>query len=155
LASGTHDVFVHVSGKGPWLTLLHGFPASSYEWGPLQHALTANHTVLARDFLGFGRSAKPPRHRYSVFEQADLLEAVWHALGIPQTAVVAYDYGAIVAQEPLATAPRRGNQPADTRNRRRRFPRAGVTSRGRLHRNQWPSWRAQTSESNLGRLAKR
>jgi pimeloyl-ACP methyl ester carboxylesterase len=123
LASGDHEVFVHVSGDGPWLTLLHGFPTSSYEWARLMPTLTAEHRVLALDFLGFGRSAKPPGHRYSVFEQADLLDAVWQALDITDTSVVAYDYGAIVAQELLA---RRLSEPQCTSLQRLLLLNAGV-----------------------------
>jgi len=58
--------------------------------------------VLCFDFLGFDDSDKPCAHRYSIFEQADLTEALWRALGVEQTAVVAHDYGATVAQELLA-----------------------------------------------------
>jgi pimeloyl-ACP methyl ester carboxylesterase len=102
LAGGTHEVFIRIRGTGPAVTLLHGFPASSYEWAAISARLEQHHRVLTLDFLGFGRSAKPPGHRYSVFEQADLVAAVWDALDVEQTSVVAYDYGAIVAQEVLA-----------------------------------------------------
>lgn len=102
LGAGTHEVFIRMRGTGPAVTLLHGFPASSYEWAAISARLGQRHRVLTLDFLGFGRSAKPPGHRYSVFEQAYLVAAVWEALDIHETSVVAYDYGAIVAQELLA-----------------------------------------------------
>jgi pimeloyl-ACP methyl ester carboxylesterase len=102
LASGTYDIQVRISGAGPWLTLLHGFPASSYEWAAVSCRLEQRHRVLAFDFLGYGRSAKPPGHRYSVFEQADLVATHWDKLEVEETSVVAYDYGAIVGQELLA-----------------------------------------------------
>jgi pimeloyl-ACP methyl ester carboxylesterase len=91
-----HDIFIRTSGSGPFVTLLHGFPASSYEWAGVVTALASGHSVLVVDFLGCGNSSKPPGHRYSVFEQADLVEALWRDLEIPRSAIVAYDYGAIV-----------------------------------------------------------
>ncbi|MEU8824990.1 alpha/beta hydrolase [Streptomyces sp. NPDC048636] len=58
--------------------------------------------VTTCDLLGFGHSDKPRAHRYSVLEQADLVEDLWHRLGIGATALVAHDYGVSVAQELLA-----------------------------------------------------
>ena len=52
--------------------------------------------------LGFGYSEKPPGHRYSIHEQADLLEALQRALGLQRFHVLAHDYGDTVAQELLA-----------------------------------------------------
>ncbi len=54
------------------------------------------------DFLGFGASEKPAEHRYSLLEQADLIEALWEREGVDSTALVAHDYGVSVAQELLA-----------------------------------------------------
>ncbi|MEU8895590.1 alpha/beta hydrolase [Nocardia sp. NPDC048505] len=99
-------VFVRKSGSGTPLVLLHGFPASSFEWAGIEPALARRHTVVAFDFLGYGGTEKPRAHRYSVFEQADLVEALLDRLAISETAVLAYDYGAIVASELLARADR-------------------------------------------------
>ena len=63
-----------------------------------------SHTLLAPDFLGFGASEKPVDHAYSLHEQADLVEALWAAEGVGETALVAHDYGVSVAQELLARA---------------------------------------------------
>src|SRR6185312_8290586 len=46
----------------------------------------------------------PCGHRYSLLEQADLIEAMWAAQGIEETVLVAHDYGVSVAQELLARA---------------------------------------------------
>ncbi len=35
MAGGTQEVFIRMRGTGPAVTLLHGFPASSYEWAPI------------------------------------------------------------------------------------------------------------------------
>ncbi|MFG2196844.1 alpha/beta fold hydrolase [Streptomyces sp. NPDC048639] len=63
--------------------------------------------VTTFDLLGFGYSDKPRRHRYSLLEQADLVEDLWRRLGIGDTALVAHDYGVSVAQELLARSPHR------------------------------------------------
>lgn len=99
---GGRRLFVHRTGAGPAILLLHGFPASSFEWAALEPQLAARHEVTAFDFLGYGASEKPPGHTYSVFEQADLTQALLTDLGIADVTLVAYDYGAIVATELLA-----------------------------------------------------
>jgi len=97
-------VFRVKRGTGPAMTLLHGFPSSSHDWAKAAPELAARHTLLAPDFLGFGASEKPIGHRYSLHEQADLIEALWAAEGVSETVLVAHDYGVSVAQELLARA---------------------------------------------------
>ncbi|HEX7661571.1 MAG TPA: alpha/beta hydrolase [Pseudonocardiaceae bacterium] len=98
VAGVERDVFVRVAGSGPTLTLLHGYPASSLEWAGLWDAFTGRCRTLAVDFLGFGRSDKPHRHRYRLDEQAELVRHVWQSHNVERTTIVAYDYGAIIAQ---------------------------------------------------------
>lgn len=95
-------LFVRQAGTGPALLLLHGFPASSYEWAGVEHLLAVHHRVISFDFLGYGASEKPQGHVYSIFEQASLTQALLLDLGIEDVTVVAYDYGAIVTTELLA-----------------------------------------------------
>jgi pimeloyl-ACP methyl ester carboxylesterase len=104
LDSGSWDVFVRTAGSGPWLTLLHGFPTSSWDWAPVAQILEPRFRVLTFDFLGFGDSDKPRDHEYSIGEQANVTEALWRRLGIEETGLVGHDYGATVAQELLARA---------------------------------------------------
>lgn len=84
------------------MTLLHGFPSSSYDWARVAPQLATGHALLLFDFLGFGASAKPAEHDYSIHEQADLVEALWARERIISTVVVAHDYGVSVMQELLA-----------------------------------------------------
>jgi pimeloyl-ACP methyl ester carboxylesterase len=101
--SGTQRrVFLRTAGSGPSMTLLHGFPSSSHDWAKLVPALAAQRTLLMPDFLGFGASDKPGVHRYSLIEQADLVEAAWAWAGIRSTAIVAHDYAVSVTEELLA-----------------------------------------------------
>lgn len=96
---------IHVfrrQGEGPLLLLLHGFPSSSYDWRLLLERLSGRN-VLAFDFLGFGLSAKPRSHEYSLFWQADLTEELVrrHGGGGP-VFVLAHDMGTSVANELMA-----------------------------------------------------
>jgi pimeloyl-ACP methyl ester carboxylesterase len=102
LVGGAHEIFVRTAGAGEWCTLLHGFPTSSFDWHHVWDALAAHRRLLAFDFLGFGDSDKPADHDYTLHEQADLTEALWHAHGVRRTGLVVHDYAVSVAQELLA-----------------------------------------------------
>jgi pimeloyl-ACP methyl ester carboxylesterase len=91
------------SGDAPALLLIHGFPTAAWDWHKLWPALCARfHPVIAADMLGFGRSAKPRDHRYTIHEQADLHEGLLRSLGVRRYHVLAHDYGDTVTQELLA-----------------------------------------------------
>ena len=100
----TFHIFCRVSARtaAPWLTLLHGFPSSSWDYAKVLLGLEAEFRVVAFDFLGFGDSDKPRSSRYAIHQQADLTEAVWRHFSVRRTAIVAHDYGVSVAQELLA-----------------------------------------------------
>lgn len=102
LRSGAFQIFCRVRGSGPWLTFLHGFPTSSWDWAKVAPGLESRFRLLCFDFLGFGDSEKPRKHRYSILEQGDVTEAVWRHFGVDETGVVAHDYGATVALELLS-----------------------------------------------------
>jgi pimeloyl-ACP methyl ester carboxylesterase len=107
---GEWEVFVRQDGPvdGLPVTLLHGFPSSSHDWASVLGDLTgAGLRVTTLDFLGFGASDKPARHRYRIEEQAGIVESVWAQLGVGGTALVAHDYGVSVAQELIARDPAR------------------------------------------------
>lgn len=94
--------FVHIAGTGPALLLLHGFPTTSADWAPLWPQLTAHFRCYTFDLLGFGLSAKPKRHHYSILDQADRAEALLRAEGVKQFHMLTHDIGDTVAQELLA-----------------------------------------------------
>lgn len=102
--AGRHTLFERVAGgeDARWLTLLHGFPTSSFDWAPVADRLAAHRRLLMFDFLGFGDSDKPRDHEYSIHEQADLTEELWRRHGIASTALIVHDYGVSVGQELLA-----------------------------------------------------
>lgn len=102
LAGAERAIFVRRTGTGPAMTLLHGFPSSSYDWAKVAPRLAEDFSLVLLDFLGFGASDKPADHDYSLLEQADLLELIWAREQIASTVLVAHDYGVSVAQELLA-----------------------------------------------------
>ncbi|EJM65305.1 alpha/beta fold hydrolase [Pseudomonas sp. GM55] len=91
------------AGQGEPLLLIHGFPSASWDWHYLWQPLTQHFRVIACDMLGFGDSAKPANHEYSLLEQADLQQALLEHLNVEQPVhLFAHDYGDSVAQELLA-----------------------------------------------------
>jgi pimeloyl-ACP methyl ester carboxylesterase len=104
LRGSARSIFIRRLGEGPSMTLLHGFPSSSYDWAAVAPALAQGHSLLLCDFLGFGASDKPREHEYSLGEQADLVETLWAHAGVESTTVVAHDYAVSVTQELLARA---------------------------------------------------
>ena len=93
------DLFVRVRGDGPTVTLLHGYPSSSFDWRTVGGRLDERFQVVTIDQLGFGRSDKPWPHAYSIGEQADLVEGVWRGLGVHSTHLVVHDYSSSIGQE--------------------------------------------------------
>ena len=95
-------VFVRSSpGEGPTILLLHGFPSSSYDFRGVT-ALLHDRAWLTLDFLGFGLSDKPRPHRYSLMEQADIVEQVVAGAVAGPVLLIAHDMGTSVATELLA-----------------------------------------------------
>ncbi|MFC3939944.1 alpha/beta hydrolase [Pseudomonas gingeri NCPPB 3146 = LMG 5327] len=98
-----HCIRYWAAGQGEPLLLIHGFPTASWDWHYLWKPLSQRYRLIACDMLGFGDSAKPLDHDYSLLEQADLQQALLAHLGIDQPVhLLAHDYGDSVAQELLA-----------------------------------------------------
>jgi pimeloyl-ACP methyl ester carboxylesterase len=95
-------LFVVERGQGPVLLLVHGFPTSSYDYRAMMARLAPHFRCIAFDFLGFGLSDKPEDYSYSLFEQADSVEALLRALGVERARVVCHDMGTSVLCELLA-----------------------------------------------------
>lgn len=95
-------LFYREKGTGDALLLIHGFPTASWDWWQLFDPLAQHYRVLTFDMLGFGFSDKPKGHRYSIMEQADIVEYLLKSKGIDSVHIIAHDYGDTVAQELLA-----------------------------------------------------
>jgi pimeloyl-ACP methyl ester carboxylesterase len=102
LSTKAGSLFVRSTpGEGPTVLLLHGYPSSSWDFRAVVPQL-AGHAWIAMDFLGFGLSDKPRPHRYSLLEQADLVEAVVADVTAGPVVLIAHDMGTSVTTELLA-----------------------------------------------------
>ena len=101
-----HQIFYQRQGSTsqPPIVCIHGFPTASYDWAYLWPHLGNQYHLVAPDMIGFGYSAKPYRYKYSILDQADLVEGLVAQLGLGPVHVLAHDYGDTVAQELLARA---------------------------------------------------
>lgn len=97
---GDRIFVVRKDGAGTPIVIVHGYPGSSYDFAGVVDAL--DRPVLLLDLLGYGFSAKPRSASYSLFEQADLVEAVLAGAGIAECSLVGHDMGTTVVAELLA-----------------------------------------------------
>ena len=86
---------------GTPLLVVHGFPTSSVDFAPVLERVSAGRRVVLLDLPGYGLSAKPDR-AYSLFEQADVVEAVAEAVGLDEVDLLTHDMGDSVGGELLA-----------------------------------------------------
>jgi pimeloyl-ACP methyl ester carboxylesterase len=111
-ARGTHQVVrghrIFVADVAPGderaapVLVLHGFPTSGIDWHQTADAVAATgRRVVVPDLLGYGLSDKP-NQRYSLFEQADIVDALARQLGLGTVALVTHDMGDSVGGEVLA-----------------------------------------------------
>lgn len=98
---GGRRVFVvRTEGVGTPVVIVHGYPGSSFDFAGVVSSLSR--PVLAMDLLGYGFSAKPRDASYSLFEQADLVEAVLADAAVEECALVGHDMGTTVVAELLS-----------------------------------------------------
>jgi pimeloyl-ACP methyl ester carboxylesterase len=97
-----HKIFHLSEGEGPHLLLVHGFPTSSWDWQRIWGELTQRYTVTTLDLLGFGYSDKPKSNKYTIDQQASIVEKLLALKGIKEFHLLTHDYGNTVAQELLA-----------------------------------------------------
>jgi pimeloyl-ACP methyl ester carboxylesterase len=102
LATTGGNVFVRSApGDGPTVLLLHGYPSSSYDYRTVIPHL-AGRALVTLDFLGFGLSDKPRPHRYSLLEQADIVQTVIAETATGPVEIIAHDMGTSVTTELMA-----------------------------------------------------
>jgi pimeloyl-ACP methyl ester carboxylesterase len=99
---------VALSGDGPLILLIHGFPESWYSWRHQIGALaTAGYRVAAPDVRGYGGSDKPGAvEAYAIQEMAADVGGLIAALGAEQAIVVGHDWGAAIAYAAAQFHPR-------------------------------------------------
>jgi pimeloyl-ACP methyl ester carboxylesterase len=100
---------VALSGSGPAVALLHGFPELWWSWRHQIPVLAeAGFSVVAPDMRGYGGTDAPaPVEAYDVLALAGDVVALMGALGHERFAVVGHDWGANVAWELARSHPER------------------------------------------------
>jgi pimeloyl-ACP methyl ester carboxylesterase len=88
-------IHVRVGGKGPAVTLLHGYGETGDMWGALANDLARDHTVVVPDLRGMGLSAKP-KGGFDKKTQGKDVSGVLDALKIGKTDLVTHDIGNMV-----------------------------------------------------------
>lgn len=85
------------------ISFLPGFPLGSYDWAKIDALIEEQHPLhrLYVEYIGQGESDKPENYPYSIFERADLVEAIWKYHHIGSTFIVTFDYSSLVAMELL------------------------------------------------------
>jgi len=91
-----HDLAYRRAGEGPVLLLLHGIAGDSKTWIPAMQLLRRDYLVLAPDFLGHGKSAKPLGD-YSLGNHASAMRDFLHVLGVERATVIGQSFGGGVA----------------------------------------------------------
>lgn len=84
-----------VGGKGPAVLMIHGFGDTSDMWAPLAAVLAKDHTVIAPDLRGFGKSTLTDQGLEKKNEAQDM-EKVLRALGVAKVDLVTHDIGNMV-----------------------------------------------------------
>ena len=91
--SGPLRLAVQDVGKGPPLLLLHGFATSSFTWQGIIPELAKRHRVIAVDLRGFGASDKPLDDHYSIFDQADAIQALIEQENLKDLTLIGHSFG--------------------------------------------------------------
>ncbi len=91
--SGPLRLAVMDKGKGRPILLLHGFATSSFTWQAIEPELAKNHRVIAVDLRGFGASDKPLDDHYSIFDQADAIQALIEQENLKDLTIVGHSFG--------------------------------------------------------------
>lgn len=82
------------AGSGPLMVFLHGFPQGWFIFRPQLEEFARDHTVVAMDLRGFGRSEKPERlSEYGSWVLADDTKALVEQLGFDRFTLVGHDIG--------------------------------------------------------------
>ncbi len=96
-----------VTGSGPAVVLLHGWPGDRTDYRDLVPLLPGC-TVVVPDLRGFGHSSKheaDPAAQYSSAAQARSVADLMTSLGLSRAVVVGYDIGSRIGQELARSRP--------------------------------------------------
>jgi pimeloyl-ACP methyl ester carboxylesterase len=94
--NGDVTIRVEVTGEGPVVLCVHGWPELAHSWRhQVAHFSARGHRVAAMDVRGYGGSSTPPEvERYTLRELAGDVAAVAAALDDAPIVLVGHDWGA-------------------------------------------------------------
>jgi haloalkane dehalogenase len=109
---GPHRIHAEFTpGSGPPIVLMHGFPDNVHLYDRLLPYVTGDRPIVRFDFLGWGRSDKPPGYPYTAVNQVGDIDAVVDAIdqrvGDGQLVLVAHDASGPPAIDWALTNPQR------------------------------------------------
>ncbi|WP_280422302.1 alpha/beta fold hydrolase [Nocardia carnea] len=90
ITANSVELAVTLTGSGPALVLLHGWPHTRRVWDKVIAALSRDHRVIAPDLRGTGDSARPPAGYDAATIAADIT-GLLDALDIPAASIAALD----------------------------------------------------------------
>ncbi|MGH2539100.1 MAG: alpha/beta fold hydrolase [Actinomycetota bacterium] len=101
------QVAFHDEGDGPPVVLVHGFPASSWQWRDFLPLLATRFRVVAPDLPGAGGSRPAGAGSFDLAARSGAVRELLMHLGVHAAAVVAHGSGGVVARSLLLddTAP--------------------------------------------------
>ncbi|HUG15322.1 MAG TPA: alpha/beta fold hydrolase [Thermomicrobiales bacterium] len=102
---GEHRTFVLDEGAGEPVVFLHGIPTQGFLWRDVAAVVARDSRSLAPDLLGFGFADRPEGADYGPPAQARFIKQVLDELGIDRFALVAHDFGALVASDFICRNP--------------------------------------------------
>ena len=109
--TGEVEINCVVTGHGPPILLLHGYPQNVAQWAALVPLLSSDLTVVCGDLRGYGDSSKPHANpdgtTYSFRAMAADQVAVMAALGFESFHVAGHDRGGRVAHRMALDHPER------------------------------------------------
>jgi pimeloyl-ACP methyl ester carboxylesterase len=93
------DATLHytVSGEGPPLVLIHGFPQTWHQWRPVMERLAGRFRIIAPDLRGIGATPGPATGYDKLTMAGDIRAIMDKEVGDAPATIVGHDMGAFVA----------------------------------------------------------
>jgi pimeloyl-ACP methyl ester carboxylesterase len=107
--NGNVELSVEITGEGPTLVLLHGWPDTSVMWRDVaRELLDAGYRVVIPDLRGCGLSSKPPEiEQYAIHHLVSDVVAILDVADVERATIVGHDWGANLAWICAALLPAR------------------------------------------------
>lgn len=101
------DLFLREAGPpdAPVLLLLHGFPASSYQYRGLMRELSQDIRCIAPDLPGFGYTEVPSNFDWTFDRVSEVIDGLIRELGLERYSLYLFDWGAPVGLRLAARHP--------------------------------------------------